>query len=209
MLRYRSRKCRGEKGTSDPLSPSSERPSLASDMWRPGTGRLSGVRWPRSFPCLAAWPQAGPIFLGAGSAVCTFVDICPHWALLPWQCLQLSEPQPPTWDCPERGSVPGGGGAAWCGPWVQCPPHCSVPVGGGLPGEEEGGREHPEEKLRLDLGLVESAGERSPQVSPPSAPPPAGHGPPPPSLPQPSSPGSSCSGARGARPRSACGTPAS
>lgn len=85
----------------------------------------------------------------------------------------------------------------------------AVTVGGGLPGEEEGGREHPEEKLRLDLGLVESAGERPPQVSPLSAPHPAGRGPPPPSLPQPSPPGSSCSGARGARPRSACATPAS
>lgn len=108
-----------------------------------------------------------------------------------------------------RGGVGGQGARPAAGPQVQRPRRCLVTVGGGLPGEEEGGGEHPEEKLRLDLGLVESAGERAPQVSARSAPHPAGRGPPPPSLPQPSPAGSSCCGARGARPRSACATPAS
>lgn len=108
-----------------------------------------------------------------------------------------------------RGGGGGQGARPAAGPQVQRPRRCLVTVGGGLPGEEEGGGEHPEEKLRLDLGLVESAGERAPQVSARSAPHPAGRGPPPPSLPQPSPAGSSCCGARGARPRSACATPAS
>lgn len=166
---------------------------------------LSGAR-------SAARPQARPALLVSEPVAAS--SRSSSWASLPWQCSRLSEPPPPGWDCPEGRSVPGAGVGGQgarpaAGPQVQRPRRCLVTVGGGLPGEEEGGGEHPEEKLRLDLGLVESAGERAPQVSARSAPHPAGRGPPPPSLPQPSPAGSSCCGARGARPRSACATPAS
>lgn len=159
----------------------------------------------------AARPQARPVLLVSEPVAAS--SRSSSWASLPWQCSRLSSPRLPGGTVPRGGLCPGRGGGQGArpaaGPQVQRPRRCLVTVGGGLPGEEEGGGEHPEEKLRLDLGLVESAGERAPQVSARSAPHPAGRGPPPPSLPQPSPAGSSCCGARGARPRSACATPAS